>query len=271
MPNITEILTASLLGIVEGVTEFLPISSTGHLILLTDILGFKGPPNRIFEVVIQLGAILGVCWVYRRRLMETLAKPSTARSQHLFVVLTLGFLPAAIVGFLAHDFIKSVLFNPKIVCVALVVGGIAIIIVEKVSHRIRIDTVDAISPMSAFLVGFGQVVAMVPGTSRSAATIIGGRLLGMSRGTAAEFSFLLAIPTMFAASGYDLYKNMSLLSSDDAAVIAVGFVSALVTAVVTVEWLIRFVSTWSFRIFGWYRIALGVTMYLLLMTGTPHI
>jgi undecaprenyl-diphosphatase len=258
------ITMAALIGIVEGVTEFLPISSTGHLILLVDILGFRGPPGRVFEVVIQFGAILGVCWVYRERLMNVISRPISSSSLHMAGVLLLGFLPAAVIGFLAHDFIKAALFNSLVVSFALILGGVAIIAIERSPRKDVVLSFDGIPPLKALQVGFFQALAMIPGTSRSGATIMGGRLLGLSRGAAAEFSFLLAIPTMLAASGYDLYKNAGEIDAAGLIVLAVGFLSALITAVVTVKWLIGFVSSHSFEGFGWYRIAFGTLMLILM-------
>ncbi len=255
---------AILLGVVEGITEFLPISSTGHLILLVDLLGFRGPPGRVFEVVIQFGAILGVCWVYRHRLSALAANPAARSSQHLVIVLLLGFLPAAALGFLLHGFIKAVLFNPLTVSIALVVGGVVIIAIERLVRIERVTSMESITPSLALKIGLFQAVAMIPGMSRSGATIMGGRLLGLSRGAAAEFSFLLAIPTMLAASSYDLYKNAEQIRGEGALLLALGFFSALVTAVLSVRWLIALVSKRSFECFGWYRIALGGLMLVLL-------
>jgi undecaprenyl-diphosphatase len=259
---------AALLGVVEGITEFLPISSTGHLILLVDILGFRGPPGHVFEVVIQFGAILGVCWVYRQRLLGLAASPFTASNRHLLLLLLLGFLPAAVIGFLAHGFIKTVLFNPWVVSIALVVGGIAIIAIEKRFAGDTFRRLDDVPARVGVLVGFCQALAVIPGTSRSGATIMGARVLGLSRGTAAEFSFLLAIPTMFAASGYDLYKNASQIDGQGIVLMAIGFLCALITAVLTVRWLVGFVSSHTFSGFGWYRIALGALMLALLSFGS---
>ena len=261
--------TAALLGTVEGVTEFLPVSSTGHLILLIDLLGFRGPPGRVFEVVIQLGAIIGVCWVYKERLLKLAQDPSSRASRHLFLLLLLGFLPAAVIGFAGHDFIKSVLFSPWVVSVALVVGGLAIIILENLLPSGQLKTLDSIPAAKALQVGLFQALAMIPGTSRSAATIMGGRVLGLSRGVAAEFSFLLAIPTMLAASGYDLLKNAAQIDLEGAGLLATGFIIALVTAIASVRWLVGFVSNHSFAGFGWYRVLLGGCMLLVLYLRTP--
>ena len=179
------------------------------------------------------------------------------------IVMALGFLPAAVIGLLAHDFIKAVLFNPIVVSVALIVGGVIIVGIERTLRDDRIVSFDSIPPLTAVQVGLFQAIAMIPGTSRSGATIIGGRLLGLSRGVAAEFSFLLAIPTMLAASGYDLYRNAGEIDSDGLMLLAIGFVSALITAVLTVRWLVSFVSSHSFEGFGWYRIVIGTLMLLL--------
>lgn len=258
---------AALLGAVEGVTEFLPISSTGHLILLDDLLGFQGPPGHVFEVVIQLGAILGVCWVYRKRLLHLATSPRALGNRHLLLLLLLAFLPAAAIGFLGHGFIKTVLFNPWVVSIALIVGGIAIIVIERLVAGDRFTDIDAVPGIVGLKVGFCQALAMVPGVSRSGATIMGARVLGLSRGVAAEFSFLLAIPTMFAATGYDLYKNASQIDGRGMTLVLIGFICALITAVLTVRWLIGFVSSHTFSGFGWYRIALGSLMIVLLSFG----
>ncbi len=264
---IPDILTAALLGVVEGITEFLPISSTGHLILLVDLLGFKGPPGRVFEVVIQLGAILGVCWVYRERLVHLIYNPTSQGSMRLLMIIGIGFLPSAAIGFLAHGFIKSVLFSPLIVSFSLVAGGVAIIFIERLGLKSHVHHMERITAAQALKIGLCQALAMIPGTSRSGATIMGGLVFGLDRRTAAEFSFLLAIPTMFAASGYDLYRNVGHLNGEDAALLVVGFGTALVSSVLSVGWLVSFVSRHQFTPFGWYRIILGIGMAALLLTA----
>lgn len=258
--SVLGVLTAALLGIVEGITEFLPISSTGHLILLVDLLGFKGPPGRIFEVVIQLGAILGVCWVYRDRLLHLVGNPMSQGNMRLGMIIVIGFLPSAVVGFLAHGFIKSVLFSPLIVSVSLVAGGIAIILIERLGLKSDVTTMEGITSNQALTIGLCQALAMIPGTSRSGATIMGGLIFGLDRKTAAEFSFLLAIPTMFAASSYDLYRNVGRLNGDDVVSLVVGFCAAFVSSILSVSWLVSFVSRHQFTPFGWYRIVLGIGM-----------
>lgn len=257
---------AALLGVVEGITEFLPISSTGHLILVEDLLGFEGPPGNLFEIIIQLGAILSVVWIYRLKLWRTaLGLLSDGPAQRLTLNVLLAFLPAAVVGALAHDFIKSVLFSPWVVSGALIVGGIAILIIERVQKNHTISAVEDISPGRALAVGLFQCIAMVPGISRAAATIMGALLVGVSRPAAAEFSFLLAIPTMFGATLYDLYKNRTTLTADGLEVIAVGFVVSFVVALVVVKWLLRYISGHGFGAFAIYRIILGVVMFGILL------
>lgn len=260
-------LQAVLLGIVEGLTEFLPVSSTGHLILVGDLLGFDGPASSVFEVVIQLGAILAVVVGFFPRLARvlfTLHEDPASRRFALAVVL--AFLPAAIVGVFAHDFIKAVLFSPWVVSVALIVGGIVLLWVEPHVGKPKTFEVEEFSPALALKIGFFQVLSMIPGVSRAGATIVGALLLGVDRRAAAEFSFFLAIPTMLGASTLDLYKNSALLTMDDAQVIAVGFVAAFLSALVVVRTFVGFVGRHGFAVFGWYRIVVGSAMLILLAT-----
>ncbi|EWY40363.1 UDP pyrophosphate phosphatase [Skermanella stibiiresistens SB22] len=261
----TTLLSALILGVVEGLTEFLPVSSTGHLILIGDLLGFQGPPGRLFEVVIQLGAILAICVVYFQRLWHIAVTLPTSRESRRFVIaILLAFLPAAVIGVMAHGFIKSVLFSPYVVCVALIVGGIAILLIERNLPTPRHFKVEQFSPRLALGIGFVQTLAMIPGVSRSGATILGALLMGVERKTAAEFSFFLAIPTMAGAVVYDTYKNFDTLTSDGSLVIAIGFVAAFLAALVVVKSLVAFVSRFGFTPFGWYRIALGTLMLVIL-------
>lgn len=232
--------------------------------MLVDNLGLPGPPGRVFEVVIQFGATLGVCWVYRERLLKLAANPVSGSNRHLLILLMLGFFPAATIGFLAHGFIKATFFNPWVVSIALVVGGIAIIAIERGRAGDRIRTLSNMPRSVALQIGFCQALTMIPGTSRSAAIIMGARVLGFSRGAAAEFSFLLAIPTMLAASSYDLYKNAAQIDGHGLALPAVGFACALVTAVLSVRWLIGFVSSHTLSSFGRYRIVFCCLMLVLL-------
>ncbi|BEV73336.1 MULTISPECIES: undecaprenyl-diphosphate phosphatase [unclassified Paludibacterium] len=250
---------ALLLGVVEGITEFFPISSTGHLIVAADLIGFDGATAKVFEVVIQLGAILAVLWIYRQRFWDLACGIVAKREQQQFAGhLLLAFLPAAVVGVLTAGFIKARLFNAPSVAMALVVGGLIILWVERRPRRGRVLDVDAMSWQDALKVGCAQVLALVPGTSRSGATIIGGMLFGLDRRVATEFSFFLAVPTMFAATLYDVYKHHALFSISDLPVFALGFIAAFFSALVAVRGLIRYVSNHSFAVFAWYRIAFGL-------------
>ena len=262
----TLLLKAAILGIVEGLTEFLPVSSTGHLIILGDLLGYNDETSKVFKIVIQLGAILAVCWDYRVRLTKMVAGlPNDKPSQRFAAMLFIGFLPAAVLGLMFHSTIKALLFNPITVATALIVGGVIILYVEKRAYHPRILSVDEMRWPDALKVGFAQALAMIPGTSRSGATIMGGLIFGLSRKTAAEFSFFLAIPTMFAATAYDLYKNWALLRADDLPVFAVGFVASFIAAMWAVKSFIRFISNHTFVVFAWYRIVFG-----LIVLGTAY-
>jgi len=241
MPD-TDYLTAALLGIVEGLTEFLPVSSTGHLILADALLGIEGPASKLFDIVIQLGAILAVCWVYRERFVTNVV---------------IAFLPAAIVGVLAHRLIKEVLFSPWVVAVSLIVGGILILVIERARPPPRVENVDDMRMRTALGIGCCQILAMVPGVSRAGATIMGGLMLGVDRPAATQFSFFLAVPTMLGAAVFDLYKNRAILSLENGTMIAIGFVVAFLCALFVVRTLVGFVSRHGFGVFAWYRIALG--------------
>jgi undecaprenyl-diphosphatase len=252
---------AVVMGLVEGLTEFLPISSTGHLILLGELIGFQGPPGKSFEISIQLGAIAAVIWIYRWTLYGLITgfwRPGLER--YYVVNLILAFLPAAAIGATLHGPITERLFSPWVVSIALILGGIAIIVIERARPAPTIRSVPEIGPLAAVLIGFGQALAMIPGTSRSGATIITALLLGVERRTAAEFSFVLAIPTMLAAAAYSLWKVRDELSTDGLGQIGVGFAVAFVVALVTVRWLLSVIGRIGFTPFGWYRIALGSAM-----------
>ncbi|MDY0071479.1 MAG: undecaprenyl-diphosphate phosphatase [Thauera sp.] len=259
--DVTLLLIALILGIVEGLTEFLPISSTGHLIIVGDLLGYNDEASKVFKIVIQLAAILAVCWEYRARLLTVAGGlRSDRKSQHFVWLLLLGFLPAAVLGLLFHSTIKGALFNPLTVATALVVGGLIILYVEKRAYQPRLHDINEMRWQDALKVGFAQALAMIPGTSRSGATIMGGLLFGLSRKTAAEFSFFLAIPTMFAATAYDLYKNWALLRLEDLPVFAVGFVASFIAGMWAVKGFIKFISNHTFVAFAWYRIVFGLVV-----------
>jgi undecaprenyl-diphosphatase len=259
--------SAILLGIVEGLTEFLPISSTGHLILAGRLLGLEGPESKLFDIVIQLGAILAVCWVYRERLFHAvLGLASEPPAQRFVANIVIAFLPAAIAGVILYRIIKEVLFSPWVVAISFIVGGFLILLIERVRPRPWINDVDSLSPATALGIGCCQILAMIPGVSRAGATIMGAMMLRVDRPAATEFSFFLAIPTMFGAAVYDLYKNRAILSLDNGLVIAVGFIVAFLAALFVVRRLVDFVSRHGFGVFAWYRIIVGtialIALYL---------
>ncbi len=256
--DIILILKTIIMGIVEGATEFLPVSSTGHLIITSDVLNFLSKEKRdVFEIVIQLGAILAVVWQYRTKVMHVTTHLHEAKSQQLLINLFIAFLPLALIGLAFHDQIKTLLFNPKSVAIALIIGGFVILWVEKKLPKITVDQMDDIDWKLAIKVGFAQAIALIPGASRSASTIIGGMVFGLSRTTATEFSFFLAIPVMFAATIYDLYKSRNLLAADDLLIFAIGFVMAFIAALVVIKGLLRYIASHDFTIFAWYRIGFG--------------
>ncbi len=245
------------LGIVEGLTEFLPISSTGHLIIGGDLLEFTGERAKTFEIFIQLGAICGVVWFYRAKLLSLARSLNEGVSQRLVLNLFIAFVPAAIAGLALYGLIKTHLFNPVTVAAALIVGGLAILLIEHLPRRAHITRLEALGPADALKVGLAQTLSLFPGVSRAGATIMGGLLAGLSRTTATEFSFFLAIPTMFAATLYDLYKSLALLQPQDGVLMTAGFVTAFGVAVAVVKGLLAYVSRHDFRVFGWYRIGFG--------------
>ncbi|MCS7025613.1 MAG: undecaprenyl-diphosphate phosphatase [Bryobacteraceae bacterium] len=254
-----------LMGVIEGLTEFLPISSTGHLILAGSLLGFANEKGEVFEIFIQSGAMLAVLVAYRERFRRVLSGVWKDPSCQRFVLnLALAFLPAAIAGLAFGKAIKSQLFKPLPVALAFILGGLLILWAEKRKHSIRVSQVDEMCWLDALKVGCAQCLALIPGTSRSGATILGGLLFGLSRPAATEFSFFLAVPTLTAAGAYDLYKHRHLLSRSDLAVFGLGALAAFLSAYLCVRWLLRYVSSHDFSLFAWYRIAFGL---LVLVTG----
>jgi len=281
-------LKAVILGIVEGLTEFLPISSTGHLILAGQLLDFNDEKGKIFEIVIQFGAILAVCWEFRRRIGDAVAGlASDPRQQRFAINVIVATLPAIVLALVFGKWIKAHLFNPITVALAFIIGGVVILLAERHDGRRgqvsnprgnallqaakagapRIESVDDLNWHDALKVGLAQCFALVPGTSRSGATIIGGMLFGLSRQVATEFSFFLAIPVIFGATVYELYKERALLSADDLGIFAIGFVFAFIAAFICVRWLLRFVATHDFKVFAWYRIAFGIIVLATAYTG----
>ena len=273
--DISLLVKALIQGIVEGLTEFLPISSTGHLIVTGTLLNFHDEKAKVFEIVIQAGAILAICWEYRERLTSTFSGIfSDPKAQRFALNLAIAFLPLAILGLAFGKVIKAVLFQPVPVALAFIVGGIIILFAERwykgraaQQSIAMIDSVDTMTPMHAFKVGLAQCLALIPGTSRSGATIIGGLFFGLSRKCATEFSFFLAVPTLLAATAYQLWKERALLSAADIPMFTVGFVAAFVSAFLCVRWLLRFISTHDFTPFAWYRIAFGLVVIATAYTG----
>src|SRR6266567_2285915 len=261
-PNL---LTAAILGVVEGLTEFLPVSSTGHLIVAGSLLGYTGEKAKLFEIVIQAGAILAVCWEYRVKLLAVAAGVFRDRGAQRFVLnLFVAFLPAAILGLAFGSAIKARLFAPVPVASAFIVGAFVILWAERRQRRnpgtVRIESVDQMRWSDALKIGIAQALALIPGTSRSGATIIGGMLFGLSRPAATEFSFFLAVPTLLAATAYELFRNRATLAGGDLSMIGTGFVVAFVSAFLVVRWLLRYVAHHDFVPFAWYRIAFGIVI-----------
>jgi undecaprenyl-diphosphatase len=273
--DLSILFKALILGLVEGITEFLPISSTGHLIIAGDLLDFNDAKGKVFEIVIQLAAILAVCWEYRKKLIKTAvdalwqqAAQQQSNARQFIVNLLLAFMPAALLGLAFHDLIKTYLFSPLTVAIALIVGGFAILWIEHKSANSALgasgttNTLDNVSRKQALQIGCAQSLALIPGVSRSGATILGGMVFGLNRQVATEFSFFLAIPIMFAATAYDLLKNWQLLAVDDIAMFAVGFITAFASALLVIKMLLRFVASHDFKVFAWYRIIFGAIVLI---------
>ena len=252
------IIEALLLGLLEGATEFIPVSSTGHILLAGHFLGFQST-GKVFEIVIQLGAILAILGVYFSRLWKMLLDlPRDRLTRHFVLGILIAFLPAAIIGALAHDFIKTVLFeSPMLICIMLILGGIVLLFIDRMPLEQRYKDVERFPTRLYLQIGLFQCLAMIPGTSRSGATIVGALLLGVEKRAAAEFSFFLAMPTMAGAVAYDLYKNRDILSGADFPIIATGFVAAFVMAVIVVRFLLDYISRHGYSLFGWWRLIVG--------------
>jgi undecaprenyl-diphosphatase len=272
--DLTLAIKVIIMGIVEGLTEFLPISSTGHLILAGSLLDFTGEKVKVFEIVIQAGAIFAVCWEYRQRIISVLTGlPSDVKAQRFALHVIVAFLPAAVLGLFFSSYIKAYLFKPVPVALAFILGGIFILWTERrhqanAQHRApQIDNLDDMRLVDALKIGLAQAFALIPGTSRSGASIIGGMWFGMSRKAATEFSFFLAIPTLLGATVYSLYKARNELTSADIPMFGLGTIAAFVSAFFCVRWLLRYVSTHSFNAFAWYRIAFGCMILITAYTG----
>ncbi len=267
--DIELLVKAAIMGVVEGVTEFLPISSTGHLILAGSLLGFDDAKAKVFDIAIQTGAILAVIIVYWQKIRSTLvALPTERQAQKFALNVLIGFIPAVVLGLLFGKLIKAHLFTPIVVATTFILGGFVILWAERrPQSAARIHSVDDMTPLDALKVGLVQCLAMVPGTSRSGATIIGGMLLGLSRKAATDFSFFLAIPTLIGAGVYSLYKERALLSMADLPMFAVGLFFSFISAWVCVRWLLRYISNNSFVPFAWYRIAFGIAVLVTAWLG----
>jgi undecaprenyl-diphosphatase len=257
-------IKAIVMGLVEGFTEFLPISSTGHLILAGSLLDFTGDKVKVFEIVIQAGAIFAVCWEYRARIAAVLSGlGSDRKARHFALNVAVAFLPLAVLGLIFGKMIKAALFKPVPVALAFIIGGVIILLVERAQKNRSatahtVGSVDDMSVMDAFKIGCAQALALIPGTSRSGATIIGGMLFGLPRKVATEFSFFLAIPTLLIATAYQLYKERALLSAADVPLFGIGTLAAFVSAFLCVRWLLRYISSHDFSAFAWYRIVFGL-------------
>jgi undecaprenyl-diphosphatase len=252
-----------ILGLIEGATEFLPVSSTGHLIIAAELLKFNQTSANVFEIFIQLGSILAIVVEYRKTLFKVASNALHDKTSKNFVLrLFIAFLPAAILGLLFHKAIKAYLFSPLCVSLALILGGIVMMAIEKRPLKINTKTTNDISMMQAFQIGCAQCLSLIPGVSRAAATIMGGMLTGLNRKTATEFSFYLAIPVIAAASLFDLLKNFQDLTMQDLPIFAIGFVTAFLSAYAVIKLFIRFVATHTFIVFAWYRIILGILVFI---------
>nr|WP_289623702.1 undecaprenyl-diphosphate phosphatase [Paracidovorax valerianellae] len=267
--DVVLLVKAAIMGVVEGLTEFLPISSTGHLILAGSLLGFDDDKAKVFDIAIQTGAIFAVILVYWQKIRDTVVALPTQRQARRFALnVIIGFLPAVVLALIFGKLIKEHLFTPVVVASTFIVGGFVILWAERRSPRaVRVQTVDEMTPLDALKVGLAQCLAMVPGTSRSGATIIGGMLLGLSRKAATDFSFFLAIPTLIGAGVYSLYKERHLLSVADVPLFAVGLVFSFISAWLCVRWLLRYISTHSFVPFAYYRIGFGIVVLITAWTG----
>jgi undecaprenyl-diphosphatase len=265
------LLKAVIMGVVEGLTEFLPISSTGHLILVGDLLNFNSEKGKVFEIIIQSGAMLAIVWEYRARFTSVLTHAFSDRAARRFLTnLVIAFAPAALLGLAFGTYLKAHFFKPIPVALAFIIGGFIILWAEQRKHHTTVERVDEMTWVDALKVGCAQCLALIPGTSRSGATIIGGLLFGLSRKAATEFSFFLAVPTLMAAGVYQLYKERALLSAADYAWFGAGSVTAFISAFLCVRWLLRYIGSHDFSAFAWYRIVFGIVVIITAFTGIVH-
>ena len=263
--EISLILKAIFLGIVEGLTEFIPVSSTAHLLIFSHLIEFNSIRNNVFEIAIQIGAILAICMVYRKKITDTIIHPNSHKSRKFIINLFLAFLPSVILGVLFHETIKNYFFSNLSISLALLIGGVIMIIIDNQKRHFKITNVDNINYRLALIIGFCQCLAMIPGVSRSGATILGALLCGIDRKSSTEFSFFLAIPTISAACLYDILKNLDSLTFVDFELILIGAISSFISAILVIKWFIKFVSKNSFVGFGVYRVALGTLLLVFLL------
>lgn len=254
---------AILLGIVEGLTEFIPVSSTAHLILFSQLIDFNVIKNNVFEIAIQIGGILAIFLIYFQKISNLVLKVNEKQNQIFLQNIFIAFLPAIIIGFIAHDFIKLYLFSNFVIAISLIIGGILIIIIENFHDKFHINKIENMQKKHALLIGLCQCLAMIPGVSRSGATIMSGILFGVNRKIATEFSFFLALPTIGSACAYDLLKNYQQINFNDFEIILIGIISSFIASILVIKWLLKYISSHSFVGFGYYRILLGLTILFL--------
>lgn len=263
--TLIEFFQAVFMGMVEAATEFLPVSSTGHLILAGKLIGFESPGAHVFEIAIQLGAVLAVCVLYFQRLTKVAVDlPRDPRARHFTLASLIAFLPAVVMGFMFHDFIKTVLFSPLVVCTMLIIGGIAILVIERMRPAVRVVEIETMPYRTALAIGLVQCLALIPGVSRSGATIMGALVFGVERRTAAEFSFFQAIPLLAGAAVFDLWKNQAMLDASFTGLLAVGFITSFIGAMLVIKWMLDYVTRNGFGVFAWYRIVAGSVGLLIL-------
>lgn len=260
MLHIADLLKAIFLGVVEGLTEFIPVSSTAHLVVASYLIDFRSIHNNLFEIVIQVGAILAICVIYRQRIKDVIFNLGDKKQQKFSCNIALAFFPAVICGLLFHDAIKTLFFSVYSIAISLIIGGIIMIVIDSKDRKFAISNLDDVPFLKSFYIGLFQCLAMIPGTSRSGATIMGALLLKIDRKTAAEFSFFLAIPTICAATVYDLYKNMADLTIDNIGILLIGTLSSFISAILVIKWFLNYVSKHNFVIFGIYRIMVGLIL-----------
>jgi len=260
------IFKAIILGILEGLTEFIPVSSTAHLLLASQIMNFSAVKNGVFEIAIQLGAILAVCVFYRKKIFDVIFTIHQKKSSRDFTInIFLSFIPAVIAGITLYGLVKTIFSAPQVIASAMIIGGVIIILVEKSNIKASYHKIDDISKLQSFYIGLFQIFALIPGVSRSGATIIGSLLLKIDRKVATEFSFFLAIPTIFGAVAYDLYKNYQFLNLENLAIILIGFVTAFISSLIIIKWFLNFVSHHNFLPFAYYRIAVGILIWIIIL------